>query len=225
MTVIARARVKTIGMAFLLGGAMFVCAGTLRWVGGWIYVAVLAASTMLPLYGPFRFDEGLLEERMTRKPDAKSWDRLFVTLVGVLSVALLTVSGLDRRWMWTPPMPRWTMWAAAASVVIATTGLTWSMWTNRFFSTVIRIQRDRGHQVITAGPYRVVRHPGYAAWTAQSAALPFLLGSRWALVPAGLLVVMFVGRTVLEDRVLKAELDGYREYAARVRSRLVPGIW
>jgi protein-S-isoprenylcysteine O-methyltransferase Ste14 len=70
-----------------------------------------------------------------------------------------------------------------------------------------------------------VRHPGYAAWTAQSAALPFLLGSRWALVPAGLLVVMFVGRTVLEDRVLKAELDGYREYAARVRSRLVPGIW
>lgn len=117
------------------------------------------------------------------------------------------------------------MWAGLAGVVAGTAGLSWAMWTNRFFSARIRVQRERGHEVISTGPYRLVRHPGYATWMVQGFSLPFLLGSLWLLVPVGLQAVMFVFRTSVEERVLRQELPGYSEYAARVRSKLVPGVW
>lgn len=117
------------------------------------------------------------------------------------------------------------MWAGLAGVALGTAGIMWAMATNRFFSAVIRIQRDRGHQVITGGPYRFVRHPGYATWIVRSAALPFLFGSLWLLVPAGLFIVLFFVRTAMEDRVLQNELEGYRQYAESVKTKLIPGIW
>jgi protein-S-isoprenylcysteine O-methyltransferase Ste14 len=96
---------------------------------------------------------------------------------------------------------------------------------NRFFSAVVRIQRDREHTVVTSGPYRLIRHPGYAGALITSLAIPLLLGSLWALIPAALVVCLLILRTALEDRTLQEKLDGYREYAGRVRYRLLPGVW
>ena len=188
-------------------------------------MVVLVLSTILPLLGPFRLDEGLLEERMSPKPGAKRWDRYFVALVGLFTVAELIVPGFDHRWMWTPPQPVWKHLAGVGFIIFGTLGLIWAMKANRFFSAFVRIQQDRGHQVVDAGPYRFVRHPGYAFWSLRTLGVPFLFGSNWAFIVAGLFVAMFIIRTMLEDRILQRELPGYREYAERVTWKLVKGIW
>jgi protein-S-isoprenylcysteine O-methyltransferase Ste14 len=99
------------------------------------------------------------------------------------------------------------------------------MMSNRFFSAIVRIQKERGHTVVTTGPYRIVRHPGYLGAILHSFALPLLLGSVWGLMPAAVVVVGILVRTIVEDRVLRAQLEGYPEYARRVRFRLLPGVW
>jgi protein-S-isoprenylcysteine O-methyltransferase Ste14 len=99
------------------------------------------------------------------------------------------------------------------------------MHVNRFFSSVVRIQKDRGHQVVKTGPYRFVRHPGYTGMVAFTLATPLILGSRWAFVPAAITVGVMLLRTFLEDRTLHKELKGYAEYARTVRHKLVPAIW
>jgi protein-S-isoprenylcysteine O-methyltransferase Ste14 len=101
----------------------------------------------------------------------------------------------------------------------------WAVVSNKFFSDVIRIQTDRGHTVISDGPYRFMRHPGYVGMILYSLAAPFLLDSPWALIPGGLTVLLVIVRTVVEDRTLLEQLDGYQEYAGRVRYRLLPGVW
>ncbi len=180
---------------------------------------------MLGLYGPLRLDEGLIEERMSKKPGQKKWDRIFVALVGVFTIAELIVPALDHRHQWTGPLPMSAVLLGLALVVIGTAGLIGAMRVNRFFSAVIRIQKDRGHTVIASGPYRIVRHPGYSAWLLRAAGVPLLLGSLWAFIPEGMFMASFIVRTALEDRVLRSELPGYMEYAAKVRTKLVPGVW
>ena len=96
---------------------------------------------------------------------------------------------------------------------------------NRFFSTMVRIQADRGQTVATAGPYRYVRHPGYVGYSVSFFGMALALGSLWALVPAVLMACLLVVRTALEDRTLQDELAGYTDYARQVRYRLLPGIW
>ena len=101
----------------------------------------------------------------------------------------------------------------------------WSMAANAFFSMIVSIQKDRGHTVVTDGPYRYVRHPGYAGSILFTIATPLVLGSLWAFIPCGLAAALFVVRTALEDRTLQEELPGYKEYAQQTRYRLLPGIW
>jgi protein-S-isoprenylcysteine O-methyltransferase Ste14 len=209
----------------IIGVLLFASAGDLAWWPGWAYIVVLVLSTLLPLTGPFRLDEGLVEERMSRKPGAKPWDRYFVALVGVFTVAELIVPGFDHRWKWTPPQPMWKHLVGLALIILGTHGLIWAMKANRFFSPFIRIQQDRGHYVVDAGPYRLVRHPGYAFWSLRTLGVPLLFGSNWAFIVAGLFVSMFVFRTKLEDRVLREELPGYQAYAKRVTWKLLRGVW
>jgi len=148
-----------------------------------------------------------------------------VVLITAGYVALPLVAGLDARFGWTHALG--VTWHVAGAVALAVGfGLTvWAMRANAYFSTVVRIQSERGHTVCRHGPYRYVRHPGYVGYALQSLAIPFLLGSWWALLPAFAAIVAMVIRTALEDRMLQAELPGYREYAREVRCRLVPGIW
>jgi protein-S-isoprenylcysteine O-methyltransferase Ste14 len=225
MSIIGRARIRTfIGVA-VLGVILFGTAGELAWGQGWAYMTLLILTAILDLYGPLRFDEGLIEERMSKKPDVIRWDGIFVGMVGILTIAELLVSGLDHRFRWTPPLPMWAISIGFLLVIVGTAGLTWAMRVNRFFSAIIRIQKDRGHMVVTSGPYSIVRHPGYAAWNLRTIGVPLLLGSFWVFIPSGLFIIGFIIRTALEDRLLQAELPGYKEYSLKVRTRLVPGVW
>jgi protein-S-isoprenylcysteine O-methyltransferase Ste14 len=201
--------------------ALFAAAGTVKILGFWVYVAIFAAV----LVASFALlDPGLLRERMRpggqRPPLAL---RLF-TLVLLLH---WIVAGLDRgRFHWSDTVPPWLQ-AVGLLALIAGYGLAfWAMTVNRFFSSVVRIQTDRGHVVVTSGPYAAIRHPGYTAGIVIMVASGIALGS-WvsALVLIILSVPFLLYRVVTEDRVLLAELPGYSDYAARVRWRLFPGLW
>lgn len=138
---------------------------------------------------------------------------------------MLLGAGLDRRFEWSPPLPMQVAAAALAVIALCAVLTIWAMAANRFFSGLVRIQSERGHTTVTGGPYRWLRHPGYAATILADLAAPLVLGSLWALIPGGLTGAIIVIRTALEDRTLQAELAGYREYTRRVRYRLLPGVW
>lgn len=208
--------------------ALFLAAGTLRWTMGWVYVGSAQAVTLASRLLVLRADPSLLRERarFVQAEGAKPWDRRLVPLVALVGPLLTAViAGLDHRFGWQPAVPPALQWAAVA-VLLAGYGLAaWAMAVNRFFSATVRIQTDRGHTVVSDGPYRWVRHPGYAGGLLSYLAVPILLDALWALVPVALLMVGLAVRTVLEDRTLHDELPGYRDYAARVPYRLLPGVW
>lgn len=205
---------------------LFVGAGTIRWPAAWAFLAIQLAAIAANWLFVFRRDPQLLAERGAPGPNVKRWDRLLAAWVGDGGpLTLAIVAALDRRWGWSPPLPP-AVQAAALLLVVGSYALwTWAMASNHFFSKLVRIQTDRGHTVVTGGPYRWMRHPGYAASLLYNAAPAIGLGSLWALLPACLTVAALVARTVLEDCLLHVELPGYREYAMRVRYRLIPGVW
>ena len=205
---------------------MFGAAGSLNWGMAWAFIGVqlgvLAANSFVLL----RKDPALIAERAQGREGAKNWDKvlaLIVSLIGPLSVYL--VSGLDRRYGWSQPP---ALAVELISLLVVALGYAlwgWAMASNRYFSGLVRIQKERGHTVSTAGPYRLVRHPGYAGLILWTLATPLALGTLWAFVPAGLTVVAIVVRTALEDSTLRKELAGYDNYARQVRYRLLPGVW
>ena len=138
---------------------------------------------------------------------------------------LLFVAGLDVRWAWSYPLSLDLQIAAYVTGVLGYAFFFWAMLVNKFFSSLVRLQKERGHIVITGGPYRFVRHPGYTGFGLFILMTPVLLGSLWALVPAGLGIVALIVRTAKEDKFLHKHLEGYADYACRVRNRLVPGVW
>lgn len=195
------------------------------WLAAWLFCGLYAAyMAVYVVWGTFSAPE-LLEERARPKQDAKRWDRVLMRGVYVpLLIALLVVSAIDARLGLSEP----PLGVQIAGGVLALASGGWIMWvfaTNRFASGVVRIQSDRGHTVVSSGPYRLVRHPMYLGDVALFIAMPLILGSWPALVVTALLIVLFVVRTKLEDGVLQRELPGYLEYAQRVKKRLVPGIW
>ena len=146
-------------------------------------------------------------------------------VAGIGPVATWIVAGLDVRFGWSPQTP-WLLSTVGLVVALIGQRLTVvAMRENRFFSAIVRIQRDRGHRVVDSGPYARVRHPGYTGAIIFALALPVMLGTMWAFVPSVITSLLLAVRTALEDGTLQRELEGYREYADRVRFRLVPGIW
>jgi protein-S-isoprenylcysteine O-methyltransferase Ste14 len=215
---------EAMGVLFV-AASLFIPAHRLDWVLGWTLVgryAVWVTANALILI-PRCPD--LLAERASRRQGAKTWDTVILSVIGLITVAKHVTAGLDVRFGWTGSMPPALQIAA---LVVAASGYalgTWAMAANAFFSCVVRIQDDRAHTVATGGPYRIVRHPGYAGVIAFELATPIMLGSLWALIAGGLAALLTVVRTALEDRALHEELDGYRDYAARTRYRLLPGVW
>jgi len=206
----------------------FIAAGRLDWVWGWVYVGIVVSFTFVSRIIVIRTNPDLIAERaqFLEREDVKGWDRLilfFLLLIGPL--AMMIVAGLDERFGWSPRISVTLRVVALVVMVLGFAVSTWAMAVNRYFSAVVRIQKDRGQTVVTDGPYRFVRHPSYATGILSSLMIPFLLGSLWALIPCGLVAVVTVIRTALEDKTLLEELDGYKEYAQRVRYRLLPGVW
>ncbi len=222
--VLVRRRVIQLAVFVLLQATILLLgSGRPGWTAAWVYLVSyvgLIALTRLVVHDP-----ELFAERARMPKDAKTWDKWLSAVFSVLGLGTLVVAALDARFAWSRPVP---IALAAAGLVLFFLGFgasVWAMGANRFFSTVVRIQADRGHAVATGGPYRFVRHPGYVGFLAGGLGIPLLLGTWWALVPAALSCAVVLVRTALEDRTLLRELPGYADYAARVRYRLLPGVW
>jgi protein-S-isoprenylcysteine O-methyltransferase Ste14 len=157
--------------------------------------------------------------------DTKSWDRLLSVLLGLGGLLMPLVAGLDRRFGWSTGFGLTVELAALAVILIGYAISSYALIENRFFSGVVRLQTDRGQQVVSGGPYRWVRHPGYAGALLAYLATPLLLGSIWTYLPVVFTFVVLVIRTALEDRTLQVELPGYKEYTTHTHYRLFPGIW
>jgi protein-S-isoprenylcysteine O-methyltransferase Ste14 len=167
----------------------------------------------------------LIAERWKRRKDTKRFDKVFGAIYLPAMIALPVVAGLDATRFGWAPLPSWTVWPGVLLVALSIPPVAWAMATNPHLEATVRIQHDRGHKVITIGPYAIVRHPMYVGGILSMAGAPLALGSAWAYVPAGCAALVFVIRTALEDRTLRRELPGYEQYARRTRYRLAPGVW
>lgn len=219
----ARAVGRLLVAAGSIAGALAI-AGTPRWWNAWVFLIMMAAIGWASARAIGK-SPGLAEERRTASSAARRWDRVVVLLVNLALPGMLVLAALDQRFAWRSPVPAPLSVAAFAGMVVAAAVTYRAIAANQFFSSYIRIQDDRGHAVVTAGPYGVVRHPGYAGAIVFNALVPLALGS-WTAVPVGVAAaVLLVYRTAREDAILSAELPGYAEYAREVRSRLIPGVW
>ena len=219
---------RFVAYVLVLSVALFVSSGHLDWGMAWVYAGMTIFCTILSRAIALKKHPDLLVERAGSldAEDAARGDKalvLFAATVGPLIT--LVVAGLDRRFGWSPRLALPLQLAALGVALLGYLVGTWAMAVNRFFSAVVRIQKERGHTVVNSGPYRIVRHPAYAGGVVAHLVVPLMLGSLWALIPAVLTAALVVVRTALEDRVLLEGLDGYVDYARQVRYRLVPGIW
>jgi len=205
----------------LIGSLLLGAAGRidLPWV--WALLGIHATAMVIMVAA---MDPDLRRERLVRKRDG-GCDRRLRALITVCILVHLVLAGLDVRWGWSPAFP---FWVHALALIIYSAAIAFAiraMIVNRFFAPAVRIQSERGHETVTAGPYRFVRHPGYAGMLLAVVAESFVFGSLWALVPAAALAGVVAWRTAREDRMLRAQLAGYADYASRVRYRLVPAVW
>jgi len=214
---------KNISWLIIVGILLLASAGRLDWTAAWVY---LGAFLLIILLNAFLMDPELMAERSGLQEGTARWDlylSVSVAMVGPLLTVL--VAGLDQRYGWSGAVTMWLQ--AAALLLFLVTGLlgAWAMAANRFFSSTVRLQSERGHSVIKRGPYGVIRHPGYTAGIISNMATPLVLESWVALIPAIIVVIGYIIRTALEDSFLQKNLTGYRDYTSTVRYRLIPGVW
>ena len=220
-------------IAFLVINAFYaflplLIVGRMNWIPGWVYAGLTLFSTLGSRVLAARKNPGILAERANSltAPGVKEWDKKLVPLVGLFGPLLtLLVSGLDVRFGWSPALSGWIASVALAVLVLGLLLGTWAFLENKFFSGTVRIQTDRGHYVIDTGPYRYLRHPGYAGALWMYLAIPPYFGSLWGLLPALGLIAVFILRTSLEDKTLQEELPGYKEFTQKTKYRLFPGLW
>jgi protein-S-isoprenylcysteine O-methyltransferase Ste14 len=235
-TLAPRPRLKAAGLVRLAtvmlsvifqAGLFFVAAGT-QVLRAWIYYGSVLGYLALAIVALLRFFPATIEvinERGTIKNGTKAWDKLFAVFYTLLLLVTPLVAGLDvgahasgrPSALFVPPALALTL----ASLLLAH----WTMVANKYAELGVRIQEERGQRVVSSGPYRYVRHPLYVSVIATNLVYPLAVGSLWAYTPGALIVALFIWRTAMEDRTLKAELSGYCAYARRVRFRLLPGVW
>ena len=216
-------RLLQVLMTYLvLAAALFLSSGDLTWGWAWLYLGVSLAILIVNL---LLLPAKLIAERGQPGENVKRWDKVLASLASVAMLAVPIVAGLDRRYEWSPQLVAAAHLIGLAFFALGQGLFSWAMASNEYFSTAVRIQMDRGHTVATGGPYRHVRHPGYAGHSVSFLGMSVALGSVWALIPAGVMACLLVVRTWLEDRTLRAELPGYEEYSKRVGYRLFPGLW
>jgi protein-S-isoprenylcysteine O-methyltransferase Ste14 len=207
-------------MTLVCAGILFGSAARLDIIEFWVWLAVMTAMCVTAV---LVVDPDLVRERA--RPGGKPPPKIY-WIVTLYLVFALAVAGLDRgRFHWSDSVPLWLRGVAMLLFAGAWVPFIWAMRVNRFFSSAVRIQRERGQHVITDGPYRLVRHPGYTASLVVALTCGVALGSWLAASLCWLGVPMLLWRTVIEDRMLRRELSGYAEYAARVNWRLLPGVW
>lgn len=204
---------------------LFLPAGTWAWSRGWLFIAVLVAASIVVTLYLRRVNPEVIAARVNRHQGTKPWDHIVLGVLLPTVIAIPILAALDDgRFHWSV-VPWWVGVLGYALLLTGMAGLTWAESVNRFFEPTVRIQSERGHTVVDTGPYAVVRHPGYVAACPLFVGIALALGSVWALIPAGLALLLLIVRTRWEDQMLQAELAGYKEYAQRVRFKWVPGVW
>lgn len=219
------------GMFFLIlyfgvsAAIYFVSAGRTDLPVAWLYFGLNLVLGMVSTYLLERVSPGLIAERFRPGPGER--DRVFKIGTSLLTILMLVVAGLDvGHYHWSGPVALWLQIAALLAVFLGYGFMTWAVFTNRFFSSAVRLQADRGQVVVDSGPYQFMRHPGYTG------AIPYLafgglaLGSWFSAFLSGVpMIAILLRRTRLEDRMLREGLSGYGAYASRVKYRLIPGVW
>ena len=210
-----------------MAAVLFVAAGTVRWPAAWVFLAEMAGLGLAIGLWLARRDPALLAERLTAGFQAaqKTWDKVFMATVFVLWTSWLALMALDAvRFGWSR-MPVWAQGIGAILIALCMTIACLAFRENSYAAPVVKIARERGHRVVSTGPYACVRHPMYAGALLFFVGTPLLLGSWYGLAVTPVLIVVLAARAVMEERTLAEELPGYREYAQRVRYRLIPGVW
>lgn len=210
---------------FILGGLLFGFAGTFNWERGWIFIFTFFIYIVVNLVILLKVNPEVIEERSRFHRDAKKWDMILMSIGSIFILGTLVVAGLDEKNKWSELSGVVWLYLGVFLFVIGNLYILWAMAVNKWFSKLVRIQSERAHRVVTEGPYSHVRHPGYVGWAVMWIAIPLILGSLWAFVPAVLSVVLIVIRTSLEDKTLQSELPGYMEYVSKVKYRLIPKLW
>jgi protein-S-isoprenylcysteine O-methyltransferase Ste14 len=219
--------VQTIVWFGLMGAVIFGAAGTIDYAGGWLYLGVMIALSVVGGLHMARVDPGLLRERL--KPPIQKDQPLADKLI-LIPLLLLLFGGMGfmaadaARWRWSAVPPS-VQWAGCVLLLAAILFMYWTMRTNSFAAPVVKIQQERGQTVITTGPYAVVRHPLYFGALFYVAATSLVLGSWWGLATVPLVALGFAIRIGVEEKTLRQGLQGYGDYARRVRWRLIPFIW
>lgn len=208
----------------VMGALLFFPAGTFGWDRGWWYLAVFVVAVVIAMIYIWRVDPELFAIRRKAQAGTKTWDFAFVAVTLTSMAAILPVAGLDFRFHWSQ-LPDGVVWLGYL-IFAAGFGLTaWAQGVNRHFEITVRIQTDRGHKVIDAGPYATIRHPGYIGGVALGFGTALALGSLVAVIPVIICTVALALRTLAEEATLREELPGYADYMHKVRFRWVPGIW
>lgn len=206
-------------------GLLFLSAGRWDYWQGWLYIGI--SVVLLLLMATWLSPQAaLIEERLRPGAGMKTWDKVYFAISTPMYVICLVVAGVDvGRFGWTGTLPLWVYGLSVLLYLLGQGLFLWARYINHYFSSVVRIQLDRGQTVCREGPYRYVRHPGYVGGILFALAMPLLLGSLWALIPQMIAAGLLVWRTALEDRTLQAELPGYVDYMHATRYRLMPGLW
>lgn len=218
-----RATASTVGFFLALAALLFLPAG-IGWWKGWLFFGVFLALMGLSAGYLWRKNPEIFAARSKVHAGTKSWDKVILVLILTSFFAVFAVAAFDARQGWSAA-PEWSV---VLGYILLTGGFALSTWVyavNKFAEPSVRIQSDRGQTVVDTGPYAIVRHPLYLFSTFLMVGLALALGSYWALAPVAVGFVVIVVRTVLEDRMLQDELEGYKDYATRVRYRLIPGVW
>jgi len=202
-----------------------ICSWNIRWTRGWIYAAATLAVTIASLAILAKTNPGIIRARAEARLGTSRFEKIGLAIFAPVLLAIFIVAGLDGgRYHWSR-MPGWLLYVGLLFYFGGSALVIWVMSVNPFAEPSVRIQAERGHRVITTGPYRYVRHPMYSSSFVMFAGWPLILDSWWAFIPATALAALIVVRTVFEDRFLKQNLPGYEEYARKTRYRLVPLVW
>lgn len=221
----AKFLLKTLITTLVFSAILFLCAGKPDYFQGWIFLATNVITGLMNFW-TIRNNSELMTERSKVGEGTKSWDKLILGLSSLAYLANVIIAGLDSgRYHWSPDF-NWSIYVLGVILTIAgqVVFLT-ARKENKYFSSVVRIQKDRGQTICDTGIYKVVRHPGYLGMTISLIGLPLITGSVWSIIPIGISIILLFIRTALEDKVLKEELPGYTEYTERTRQRLIPRIW
>lgn len=216
-------------LIYLLMPLVLMISGSdLGWWQGWLYSILIVAIGIGSRVLAERKHPGLMAERskLGKDQNVKPWDKILAPLMAVSTTfPLLLVAGLDHKFGWSPEFSLGLNILGFILIALGYSFATWAIVENRFFSSMVRIQMERGHVVCDSGPYKIVRHPGYAGNLLPLPGIAMALSSVFAIIPMIAAIVIILIRTTLEDRTLREELTGYEEYASRVRYRLIPGVY